>query len=285
MGRFNFDQKYVLMDVTPEMASRWLKLNLNNRTVNHNNVDAIAKDILSNDWDTTHQGIAIAADGTIIDGQHRLLAIVKANKSVKMWVLQNAVKSTHIDSGLKRSESNRLQMGKPGLEWVNGKVIAPVNLIKKLYPRLGIDQIAKEDEWIRQYEDIIRISAGLAKRSKLARLNNAGIMAGYIIALMNGVPEEPLKTFSQVLISGLPNSESEKYAIVLRNELIEYRGATSGDTWRKFVFIRTCQRINQFYLAETGKNEPKRIRSNIIPYDIFDAAGKICYHCDQFVGA
>lgn len=73
MGRFNFDQKYVLMDVTPEMASRWLKLNLNNRTVNHNNVDAIAKDILSNDWDTTHQGIAIAADGTIIDGQHRLL--------------------------------------------------------------------------------------------------------------------------------------------------------------------------------------------------------------------
>lgn len=285
MGRFNFDQKYVLMDVTPEMAKRWLKLNLNNRSVNQKNVDAIVKDILSNDWDTTHQGIAIAADGTIIDGQHRLLAIVKANKSVKMWVLQNAVKSTHIDSGLKRSESNRLQMGKPGLEWVNGKIIAPVNLIKKLYPRLGIDQIAKEDEWIRQYEDIVRSSAGLAKRSKLARLNNAGIMAGYIIAQMNGVTEESLKIFSQALITGMPNSDPEKYAIALRNELIEYRGTTSGDTWRKYVFVRTCLRINQFYLAETGKNEPKRIRADIIPYDIKDASGKICYHRDQYVGA
>ncbi len=40
-------------------------------------------------WDTTHQGIAIASDGTLVDGQHRLLAIVESGVTVRMNVTFN----------------------------------------------------------------------------------------------------------------------------------------------------------------------------------------------------
>lgn len=283
MGRYNCEQKYSLMDVTPVMAKAWLEKNAGNRKVNQRNVDILTKDILADDWDTTHQGIAIAADGTIVDGQHRLLAIVKANKSVKMWVLQNASKSTHIDSGIKRSESNRLQMGSDGLSWVTGRALAPINLLKYLYPKLELEQTYAKDAWMRRNEDIIRSCLKMARRSPIPRLNNAGILAGYIVAMMNGVPEAYLKTFAEVLMSGYANSAAENYAIALRNDLLGYRHSLSGDTWRKFTYERTCNRINQFYLAATGRVEPKRLTPGHIPYNIWDASGNLCYHKGKYV--
>ena len=86
MGRHNFNMYSKLMDVTPEIAKRWLEQNRGNRSINQKQVDTIAKDILAGDFDTTHQGIAIATDGTLLDGQHRLLAIVKANtRPSNLW--------------------------------------------------------------------------------------------------------------------------------------------------------------------------------------------------------
>lgn len=277
MGRHNFNMYAKLMDVTPEMAKRWLANNQGNRNVNQKQIDTIAKDILAGDFDTTHQGIAIATDGTLLDGQHRLLAIVKANKTVKLMVTMNAVKSAHIDSGIKRSESNRMQMGADDMNWVNGRILAPINLLKTIYPKLGLEQTINKEAWIRKYETIIRSSAALARHSAIPRLNNAGIMASYIVAMMNGVPETYLKTFAEVLTSGYPNSPAENYAITLRNDLLAYKGTLSGDSWRKFAYERACNRINQYYLASTGQAFPKRLKPDYTPYDIKDSTGKVIY--------
>lgn len=74
MGRYNFNQRtrdgY---EISPEQAAKWLERNDNNRNVNVAKVKKMAKDMREGHWDTTHQGIAIASDGTLVDGQHRLL--------------------------------------------------------------------------------------------------------------------------------------------------------------------------------------------------------------------
>lgn len=285
MGRHNFNMYSKLMDVTPEIAKRWLEQNRGNRSINQKQVDTIAKDILAGDFDTTHQGIAIATDGTLLDGQHRLLAIVKANKTVKLMVTFNAVKSRHIDSGMKRSESNRLQMGADDMSWVNSRILAAINLLKAVYPKLGLEQTINKEAWIRKYETVIRSGAALARHSQIQRLNNAGIMASFIVAMMNGVPESYIKTFSEALTSGYPNSPAENYAITLRNDLLSYKGAVAGDSWRKFAYERSCNRINQFYLAATGQNVAKRIKPDYNPYDIMDASEQIVYRKGKFVGA
>lgn len=97
MGRYNFNQRtrdgY---EISPEQAAKWLERNDNNRNVNVAKVKKMAKDMREGHWDTTHQGIAIASDGTLVDGQHRLLAIVESGVTVRMNVTFNAAKSQHI---------------------------------------------------------------------------------------------------------------------------------------------------------------------------------------------
>jgi hypothetical protein len=72
--------------VTPAMAADWLKMNTNNRPLDQKRVQAFADDIRLGRWQTTHQGIALSKDGRLLDGQHRLSAIVVAQRSVQMMV-------------------------------------------------------------------------------------------------------------------------------------------------------------------------------------------------------
>lgn len=109
-------------------------------------------------------------------------------------------------------------------------------------------------------------------------------MSCFIVAMMNGVPESYIGSFAEAFFSGFVRMPAENYAITFRNDLLTYKGNLSGDTWRKFVFLRGCSRINQYYLAATGQKEPKRIRDNYNPYDIFDANGKIVYRKGKYVG-
>lgn len=91
MGRYNFEQHtrdgYV---VTPALAKQWLEKNTNNRNVNFAKVKKMAKDMREGHWDTTHQGIAIATDGTLVDGQHRLMAVVESGVTVRMKAKKKA---------------------------------------------------------------------------------------------------------------------------------------------------------------------------------------------------
>lgn len=74
--------------VTPAMAKSWL----DNRNLQRNRrystaIEAKwAAEMRAGLWKTTHQGIAFDWDGFLLDGQHRLGAIVKADKPIKLDV-------------------------------------------------------------------------------------------------------------------------------------------------------------------------------------------------------
>ncbi|HEV2210835.1 MAG TPA: hypothetical protein VG167_18840 [Verrucomicrobiae bacterium] len=74
------------MDITPEMAARWLKNNFRNRPIRWDTVKAYARDMLNGNWVPTHQGLAFNDQDALIDGQHRLHAIVMAKMTVRMMV-------------------------------------------------------------------------------------------------------------------------------------------------------------------------------------------------------
>lgn len=92
--------------ITPEMARYYLeKNNVNQRKLNANWVNHLATAITYGHWKLTHQGIAFDVNDTLIDGQHRLAAIVKASISVEILVSVNCppVSMSAIDLGKKRS--------------------------------------------------------------------------------------------------------------------------------------------------------------------------------------
>ena len=82
----------VFQDITPEAAKDYLERNTHNRPVNKEHVRALAKAIREGRWQTTHQGIAFSEDLVLLDGQHRLLAIIEANMTVRMQVTMGLAK-------------------------------------------------------------------------------------------------------------------------------------------------------------------------------------------------
>src|SRR5579859_2761229 len=98
--------------VTPEIARQWLTLNVVNRPVSMRNVEAIAWDIKHGKWRLTHQGIAFNRDLQLIDGQHRLHAVVVANAVVPMRVSYNIDGDYYapIDTGRARTVAHVLNL-------------------------------------------------------------------------------------------------------------------------------------------------------------------------------
>lgn len=102
-----------LVDVTPALASAWLGVGRFNRRINYNTVNKYVRQINSDLWRCTHQGIAFTREGVLIDGQHRLLAIVKANKTVPLVVFlnQSLENFAFIDCGRNRSNLDTMRLG------------------------------------------------------------------------------------------------------------------------------------------------------------------------------
>lgn len=98
--------------LTPARCRELLGRNFDNRRVDQKVVDQYSRDISNGDWQLNGETISLDHDGNLINGQHRCLAIVKANRPVQTILvtgLPPKVKDT-IDGGKKRTYGDRLKM-------------------------------------------------------------------------------------------------------------------------------------------------------------------------------
>jgi hypothetical protein len=68
--------------IGPELAACMLKCNKSNRPVRQSRVVELAREIEAGRWQRTHQGIAFDRNGILLDGQHRLLAVIRSGQKV-----------------------------------------------------------------------------------------------------------------------------------------------------------------------------------------------------------
>ncbi|MEU6990308.1 hypothetical protein ABZ953_06555 [Streptomyces sp. NPDC046465] len=104
--------QYKVMEVTPDLAEKWLAQNTHNRNLREKAVMAYARDMESRNWAENGESIKFAKDGTLLDGQHRLQAIALSGVTVKMLVvtgLENRSQET-MDDGRKRTLSDALHL-------------------------------------------------------------------------------------------------------------------------------------------------------------------------------
>lgn len=103
---------YEIVDVSPELAAEMLGHNTHNRNLRHRQVSAYAADMSAGKWHDNGETIKVAVDGTIIDGQHRLSAIIESDTKQRMLVVRNLpihVQET-VDAGMKRSFCDVLKL-------------------------------------------------------------------------------------------------------------------------------------------------------------------------------
>jgi len=92
--------------VTPEYALKLLEKNTMNRPCRQAVVDHYAKEMSSGNWmEDTGEAIKFSKEGKLLDGQHRLMAVVKSGKGQNFHFVHGLDESTFhvLDTGAKRS--------------------------------------------------------------------------------------------------------------------------------------------------------------------------------------
>jgi len=99
-------------EITPEIAADMLGRMRRNRPVRDRQVAKITRDIKAGRWHLNGDSVKIGADGRLIDGQHRLLAIVNSDITVLTLVVRGVEPDAHhtIDTGLSRKFGDILAM-------------------------------------------------------------------------------------------------------------------------------------------------------------------------------
>lgn len=104
----------LLTRVTAEMAQEWLDRSGPNRRVNDAQVSRFATDMLTGSWmsSETTETLKFDARGQLVDGQHRLAAVVKAGRAQQFWVARNVPAGAieMVDTGRSRSFADVLTM-------------------------------------------------------------------------------------------------------------------------------------------------------------------------------
>ena len=101
-----------VMTVTPEIAQEWASLNTRNRPVRYAKVAQFARDMKAGKWVLNGETIKIAADGTFLDGQHRLFACIQAGVPFETVVIRGLPVEAQdtIDTGAARKMADQLAL-------------------------------------------------------------------------------------------------------------------------------------------------------------------------------
>lgn len=97
--------------ITPEKASEMLEMNTANfRRPDRRRVQELAKIMSQGGWELNGESIKFGIDGTLLDGQHRLMACVQSGKDFETLVVRGvAATAMGIDRGRPRNVGQWLQ--------------------------------------------------------------------------------------------------------------------------------------------------------------------------------
>ena len=100
------------VDVTPDFAQSILDMGSPNRNIRQLDVARYAADMAAGNWTNTGEAIKFDQQSMLLDGQHRLSAIVKAGITVPLLFVYDIPRDSQdvMDSGRKRSLADQLTM-------------------------------------------------------------------------------------------------------------------------------------------------------------------------------
>lgn len=98
--------------ITPERAKELLAANGHNRPLRPRYVRTLATDMASGNWRLNGEGIKFAKNGTLLDGQHRLAAIIESGTTIELVIVRglDASDQETMDTGRKRLLSDVLTL-------------------------------------------------------------------------------------------------------------------------------------------------------------------------------
>lgn len=104
-----------VVTVTPQLAAEWLNRNTNNRHIKETNLASITEHMLNDTFQSLNgDTIKFSKTGKLLDGQHRLQAVVDTGKTYDFIVVEGVEDAafTTLDIGVKRRINDMFQIDK-----------------------------------------------------------------------------------------------------------------------------------------------------------------------------
>lgn len=258
-----------LETITPEKALSLLKNNTKNRSLNKDLVLFYADQMLKNQWKITGQGISISDNNILIDGQHRLAAIVKSNiaqiMNVTYGLLYEDVYSVY-DTGKSRnakdvlyvnnvkhashiSSSVRLKKSLDIGERLNGQLkFSNTEISNEYFDNKGIyDMYVKKALLYKNKLQILSVSniCGVCAHLEIKKSNDTNKILGFFNELY-GLSDETNDVVS-ILRSILINNLAQRDRMIIDNKLKyiskAWNAYVTGNTYKRLIIINVNKPI------------------------------------------
>ena len=198
--------------ITPQIAVEMLAKNTNNRKLKPTVVQKYKEDLLNDRWIPGTCMLIFSEDGTLLDGQHRLKAIIEADKPANMIVSRGVSKdaSRVIDSGSTRTISDMFKI--EGISYasnVGGIVIRFDELNKKNYQLRGARRFSHQEIWEKYqehsawYDEAAQKASFWNNKSKMISGSLLGSIYVYLTKVMHH-PEEKVNLFIEQICDIVP---------------------------------------------------------------------------------
>jgi hypothetical protein len=248
-----------LVEVTPELAKEFLKHTKINRPLSVSNVNFLTREILKNSWMLTGESIKFDSDGYLIDGQHRLNAIIKSGKKVLLMIMYGVDSNVFsvLDTGRKRTGSDVLAIN--GLEnyTLAASTIRLINQFEKnSYGEGGaVGRTMSNQDVLKFYKNNLDISKSVSEGSKLykkcAQLISPSIICA-LYYLFSKKSKEQADDFMNKLCAGV-NLETNSPITSLRNKLIASKNDKSHRMIQSDVVKNIILAWNKYRKGVTSK--------------------------------
>lgn len=254
--RHSDDPDYLIQPIyawiTPQIAGKILAdRNNHNRNIRAKHVKRLAKDMKMGEWQVINSGLGFDMNGDLIDGQHRLHAIIECGERQKMGVFlgldTEAMKG--IDQNAKRSLSDVAGL-------VNGiDVSTQAGRIVNMFVEMATGSkgsdftISERLRWYLAYQDSINFAAGRVLKHRARRgLSCTAVLTAIARAHAAGVDQEFLEAFYDdfYTMEGVSFRNSH-LARKFRDDVLEHGAPKDKDKKR---FIIKMERLIHLYVED-----------------------------------
>lgn len=241
--------KMELMFVEPEFAKQWLGNMCQNRGAAEARIVAMANDITSGEFIPTHQGIAFDVNGMLCDGQHRLAAIVRAQKGAWLFVARDVpVKAMAvIDSGRARNIGDRMEISRG---WEAAK---PITAAARIIAEIEVGkQYAVSDSVVMRVADRERDNILWATSKKVPRITCYAPCAAALAYARPVIDPNMAESFYTALVTGADLRVGSPI-LALRAHLDKLGSHRRVSADRHTDFRRTLEAIRRHVFGEDAK--------------------------------
>lgn len=217
-----------IMTITPDMASEMLMHNKNNRKLRKYAVNTFADDMQNGRWETNAQPIVFNSNGDLLDGQHRLNAVIVANRPVDMMVVTDAPDSKLYDVGIRRTPADILffkDTANSGFMY-STKGLAIIGYIMTgltgnrhgLTPNALLQYIEGDKERLSNFFDYCVFETGSSTQAALRR---AVFPAALYYAFVKDIDANMIHRFYEVFTTGHTSDDNESVIIACREKILK----------------------------------------------------------------